>query len=253
MTMIAERKESVDKTKGKIQICGEWMTKAAIERRCKADLKESFDSCAPMPRDFWDALVLQSQGPADAPIQDHILRGTLKEYRAEPRDNGLGAVAILTDGKRLQFGWRGCIGIKTQETRLKQYLRQAVDKDKEDWKTLWLRRHGRDIFICPITGEPTNIRDSDVDHFDPQFEEIYQEFKKRSLSGLELSDLVFLRTLKPGRYLLAPPFETLGEEFRRYHAAATLIHRVDTPHLRVTSRLGNQKRGYEKRRKSTAN
>lgn len=195
-------------------------------------------------QDFLIDLLMQAEHSDYAQLQSEIANGHLKEFRCEQRDGGNGFYALLKNGDRVVFGWRCAVNETSPLNSLKKYCRQVIHEDIMAWRDKWLARHGSDWIICPESGDRIHVKDCHVDHYEPQFQQIFEAFMTQYLSGVDLKDIEFKKLGRQniGNRAVLPPFDWIGDEFRRHHAAATKVHLVSTPHLRLISAAANVRR-----------
>ena len=223
-------------------------TKAAAKAFYRESLIESYQKMQPCePRLAWEELLLNSQNPRHEEIAEFVINRFVKEFRAERRDNGYGCVAVLRNGMRIPFGYNSAIDAPSPKGELKKFFRQVVRGDIQDWKA---RSYGNSqTIVCSVTHQEVSKAACHVDHIDPTFEAIADEFIQVYQLEEELEFISFSNTQVPGIKAIDSAHSWIGDEFQRWHSHKTKIHsRESFAHLRLISAAANLSRSRSKER-----
>lgn len=142
------------------------------------------------------------------------------EVRKHPIYGSRGFWIIRRDGTETDFSYRECLSPSTNKASVVAAFRQEVCYQSQQFKETNYR-HG---MPCPITGEPLDYDEIDVDHAPPLFSDILKRFLEEQ--GLRTEDVacregdgVTIASLQDRK------LASLWHDYHRKHAQLYLLSR----------------------------
>ncbi len=146
-------------------------TKAAAEKRCREILygHSLFEPIASDDAEFLVDLIELHQRAAEK------IGAGLDHFEVQPVAgyNARGFQLFRADGTATDFSYKRCLNPADRRTQVKRAMRRAVKDQVLDFKARWFDEGGS---RCEITGEPVTYDDCHVDHHEPTFDELAEQF-----------------------------------------------------------------------------
>lgn len=220
----------------------DFSSKKKIQEFCSNQLRTSAETGQPMNYKFWVDLVLASEYEEHDWLREAVKNGEVLYFYGEARDKNYGPYAEMSRGRKEAFSYRKCISAPSPKTKLKAAFRVAVRDDIQAFKD---RQVASGISNCGISGDRLVDGDIHVDHIDPRFDQIAENFIAEKMANIPLRNIKFgpsaiYKYEKTACMVVVGAYEWLMKAFRQYHAELTEINTPNcVKHLRLTTASAN--------------
>lgn len=124
---------------------------------------------------------------------------------------------LREDGTDTDFSYYKCISGKSKESRIKETLRACVKYQSDGYKEKYFFENAdrQGYVACAETGLKIRKRDSHIDHFPVQFDEIVKEWV--DINGLRSEDIILVKPKKDNATFWPFEDQELLQSFLDYH------------------------------------
>ena len=157
----------------------------------------------------------------------------------ESRDGSDLAYSALYLGRRVPFNPRKALSPMNPKTRLSKAFRIAVSNDMAYAKAILSKRQGP--VVCSRSGRVAEGKDLTVDHVQPKFRRIVDQFLDET--GIDPSSVMVDFGQSKLTVEFWPPYQGLGKQFKIFHAEQIELYKAPEKHLQLLSKRDNASRG----------
>jgi len=124
---------------------------------------------------------------------------------------------LREDGTDTDFSYYKCISGKSKESRIKETLRACIKYQSDGYKEQYFFENAdrQGYVACAETGLKIRKRDSHIDHFPVQFDEIVKEWV--DINNLRSEDIVLVKPSKDNSTFWPFEDQELLQSFLDYH------------------------------------